>query len=75
MLCPVVWCSPFGLLLVARAAEPLTLAERNDLLDNEGFPDWDYVPPDEGQPFEWKPSDWGWFKGRLVAIDYSTPAL
>ena len=40
------------------------------------FPDWDYLPQeDEPNPFEWKPSDWGIFKGRLVALDYSAPAL
>jgi hypothetical protein len=41
-----------------------------------GFPDWDYVPSDEGHPFEHKPSDWGRLPdGRLVALDYSAPAL
>ena len=75
MLCPVLWRAPFGFLLIVRAATPLTEAERNALWANDGFPDWDYVPPDEGQPFEWKPSDWGWLDGRLVALDYSAPAL
>ena len=76
MLCPVVWCSRAGRLLVARAARPLTEQERDHLWDTDGFPDWDYVPPnDEGQPFEWKPSDWGWLDGRLVALDYAAPVL
>jgi hypothetical protein len=35
----------------------------------DGFRDWDYVPPDETCPFEYKPSDWGWLNGRLVALD------
>jgi hypothetical protein len=25
-------------------------------------------------PFEPKASDWGWYEGRRVALDYSTPA-
>ena len=75
MLCPVLWCAPSGALLIARAAIPLTEAERDELWAHNGFPDWDYLPPDNEQPFEWKPSDWGRIKGRLVALDYSAPAL
>jgi hypothetical protein len=76
MLCPVLWCSQSGSLIVARAARPLTLEERDRLWEIEGFPDWDYVPPnDEGEPFEYKPSDWGVLKGRLIALDYAAPAL
>ncbi len=71
MLCPVLACSPFGLVLVQRAADPLSEAEAHDLRSNDGFPDWDYVPPDDGCPFEFKASDWGWFNRRLVALDYS----
>jgi hypothetical protein len=44
-------------------------------MDTDGFPDWDYVPPDDTSPFEYKASDWGWLQGRLVALDYSAPAL
>ena len=29
---------------------------------------------DDGDPFEVKASDWGRIDGRLVALDYSTPA-
>jgi hypothetical protein len=62
--------------LIARAARPLTLRERDHLWKMKRFPDWDYLPQeDEPNPFEWKPSDWGIFKGRLVALDYSAPAL
>jgi hypothetical protein len=35
---------------------------------------WDYMPGEDGCPFEPKASDWGWFEGRMVALDYSTPA-
>jgi hypothetical protein len=75
MLCPILWCAPFDIFLVVRAATPLTEAERDELWASDSFPDWDYVPPDEGHPFEWKPSDWGWLDGRLVALDYSAPSL
>jgi hypothetical protein len=75
MLCPVLCCTPHGRVLVMPAAQPLTDAEAIMLRATDGFPDWDYVPPDESAPFEYKASDWGWFKGRLVALDYSAPAL
>src|SRR5262249_7383302 len=75
MLCPILWCSRTGTVLIARAATPLTDAERDELIRQDGFRDWDYVPPDEGHPFEWKSSDWGSLGGKLVALDYATPAL
>jgi hypothetical protein len=58
-------------------ARPLTEGEADYLRETGGFPDWDYVPPDdEGHPFEHKASDWGKLPGgRLVALDYSVPAL
>ena len=71
MLCPVIWCSPRGTLLIARAAEPLTEAEAAELRRAEGFPDWDYGGlGDLGCPFEHKAPDWGRLGGRLVALDY-----
>jgi len=76
MLCPVLWCTPHGRILLMRAARPVTEAEAVRLRATRAFPDWDYVPPnDEEAPFEPKASDWGWFKGRLVALDYAAPAL
>lgn len=78
MLCPVLACSPTGSALIMQAARPLTMEERDELWRNNQFPDWDYRPFDGcgDQPFEWKPADWGWLDdGRLVALDYSTPAL
>ena len=76
MLCPVLARLPFGVGLVMQRAEPLRKDERDRLMDAHGFPDWDYVPPDEGEPFEYKASDWGRLSdGRLVALDYSAPAL
>ena len=75
MLCPVLWCSAASGILIARAATPLKQAEFDELMEKDAFPDWDYVPPDETEPFEYKWSDWGWLNGRLVALDYSAPAL
>jgi hypothetical protein len=55
--------------------EKITEKEHDDLMALEGFPDWDYVLPDETRPFEYKQSDWGWVDGQLVAVDYSSPVL
>jgi hypothetical protein len=74
MLCPVRWWSAGGQLLAMASAQPLSKADHEELLDDDGFPDWDYMPGEDGQPFEFKASDWGRIKGRLVALDYSTPA-
>jgi hypothetical protein len=74
MLCPVRWCSGRGWLLVMAAAIPLTETEKEELMDSNGFPDWDYMPGEDGDPTESKASDWGRINGRLVALDYSTPA-
>jgi hypothetical protein len=49
--------------------EPLSCKEYVDL-----FEEWDYLPGEDSCPFEPKPSDWGWYGGRRVALDYSTPA-
>ena len=75
MLCPIQVMLPFGLAVVMPTARPLTEDEKTYLIDTDGFPDWDYVPPDETAPFEYKASDWGRLNGRLVALDYSAPAL
>jgi hypothetical protein len=77
MLCPVLWCSPAGSLLISRRADrEITEEEKVDLMDRDAFHDWDYTPPnDEPHPFEFKASDRGWLNGRLVALDYSAPAL
>jgi hypothetical protein len=74
MLCPVLW-SAGGWLIVMATATPLTEDEKDELIDSDGFPDWDYIPGEDSEPFEYKASDWGWFEGRLVALDYLTPAF
>jgi hypothetical protein len=77
MLCPVLACLPFGLAIVMQRAQPLSEDEARRLRSTRGFPDWDYMPPDDDEcPFEPKASDWGRLPdGRLVALDYSMPAL
>jgi hypothetical protein len=73
MLCPVLWVSRKGKVLIMRAAEQLT----EDLSQEEYLEmsrRWDYRPGEDSCPFEPKASDWGMFKGRMVALDYSTPA-
>src|SRR5450830_740961 len=75
MLCPILAIMPLSIAVVMLRARPLMEDEKNYLIENDGFPDWDYVPPDETAPFEYMASDWGWLGSRLVALDYSAPAL
>jgi hypothetical protein len=73
MLCPVLWCSPGDRVLIMRAAVP-----RSEMMTFEEYmaagAEWDAMPGEDGCPFEPKASDWGFYKGRCVALDYSTPA-
>ncbi|MCP2216207.1 hypothetical protein ABIF16_008148 [Bradyrhizobium elkanii] len=73
LLCPVVWVSRGGFVQIMRAAKPLaemmTFDEYMNVVDA-----WDYIPGEDSCPFEPKASDWGWLEGRMVALDYSTPA-
>jgi hypothetical protein len=73
LLCPVVWVSRKGGLQIMRAAVPLTeRMSMDEYLDVAEV--WDQRPGEDGCPFEPKACDWGWFEGRKVALDYSTPA-
>jgi hypothetical protein len=74
MLCPVIACSENGCVLVVRSAVPLTKFERDQLWECDQFPDWYEPGTFDTSPCEWKSSDWGHLEGRLVALDYSTPA-
>ena len=73
LLCPPLWVSPSGALLVMRAAKPFT-----EMMSEQEYWEvinaWEYGPGEDSCPFEPKASDWGWFNGRKVALDYSTPA-
>ena len=66
-LCPVLWSMPGGFLLVMAHATELS---RDDFaaFDFEGFVDA------EGWlvPVEDKLDSFGWYQGRIVAIDYGT---
>jgi len=70
--CSVRCYGPRRVLLVMRAAVPLseTMSPKEY---QEAFEKWDYMPGEDGCPFEPKESDWGWYDGRHVALDYSTP--
>jgi len=58
---------------VARSALPL-----RDMMTLDEYlavaEEWDQTPGEDACPFEPKACDWGWYKGRRVALDYSTPA-
>ena len=73
LLCPVLWVSRNGFVQIMRAAQPLT-----DMMSLEEYMDvaelWNKLKGEDSCPFEPKASDWGWFEGRMVALDYSTPA-
>ena len=73
LLCPVLWVSRRGAVQIMRAAEPLTeMMSLDEYLEVARV--WDRMPGEESGPFEPKACDWGWFEGRIVALDYSTPA-
>jgi hypothetical protein len=75
ILCPVLWCSPGGFVLIMRAAVPLSdMMTLEDYLNFAEEWDADATPGDDSCPFDPKASDWGWYNGRRVALDYSTPA-
>ena len=70
-LCPVVWAAWGGWLVVMRRAEPITEAHWENFrptvangwaggIEGEGY----YVP------CEPKMDSFGWYKGRIVCIDY-----
>ena len=75
VLCPVFWCSPSGRLLIMRyATTPVTQAQANERKAN-AWSELDYEGPgDDEHPFEWKVSDWGVLRGKVVAVDYATTA-
>jgi hypothetical protein len=54
-------------------ATPLSVAEGDEMMDTDGYADWDCMPPnDDGCPFEPKGCDWSRLPDRrIVALDYS----
>ena len=83
MLCPVIWCSENGAMLVAQSAIPITQAEFEHLCDTDGFPDWDYfrqrtVTMNSGlipSNITSRRTGEGHKTENSRALDYSTPAL
>ena len=77
MLCPVRACAPNGSVLVMESIRTLGENEFQHLFwHTDCFPDWDCLGGDDDPcPFEFKADEWGWFDGRLVAVDYSDPRL
>ena len=73
LLCPVLWCSPHGAVLVMRRATPMSEADYRRYVHDVGLLyAWGYSDSrDDVNPFEPKASSWGWHNGRAVAIDYA----
>jgi hypothetical protein len=77
LLCQVIWCGPRGIVLVMRAASPLTDEEFCRADGSKTLPNWKRVTnSDEVEPFEDKPTDFGKLDGGIVVTDYAAhPSL
>jgi hypothetical protein len=73
LLCPVLWVSRKGLLLIMATAQPLK--HLDPLTYYELCCRWDHQPGEDGHPFEFKASSWGLYDERPVANDYSTSEI
>jgi len=65
-LCPVLWSLPLGLLVVMPRCEVLTREEWESELK-------DSIPISHAEVsnlVEMKPNSFGWYDGRIVALDY-----
>jgi hypothetical protein len=73
LLCPPLFCFPFGAILVMRRANPMTHDEHRKYVQDARLIDrWNYRGPgDDETPFERKANDWGWLDGKPVAVDYA----
>ena len=75
-LCPVLWCSADGDVLIMAAADPLPpdAPHPYDTVD-----EWWSYDPSKGDidtfPGEPKAADWGMLDGRLVLVDYANSCL
>ena len=74
-LCPVLWCSRRGVVLIMRAAEPVPADFDIRIFDKQVGDWWDYSPGGDAWPCEPKAADWGVLDGRIVSIDYAAPAI
>jgi hypothetical protein len=74
MLRPVLWVSLGGVVLIMRAAVPLSeMMPPGGVRGRGGEMGLRCLHCEDGCPFAPKESDWGWYKGRRVAPDYSAP--
>lgn len=64
-LCPVWFKFPLGLFIVMPRCEPSGLRSEEVVEIIEDF-------RSEGIPVESKPCSFGWYRGRLVAVDYGS---
>lgn len=67
-LCPVLWSLPGGFLVVMPRAQICT---PDDFPPEEEMTRL-IIKDDYVVPAELKPDSWGWWNGRLVAIDYGS---
>lgn len=65
-LCPVLWNIPGGFLVVMPRCQPL-----GRRMSAEEFAEFSQKK-DYCVPVENKPDSFGWYRGRIVAIDYGT---
>ena len=63
LLCPVVWCSWGGWILIMRKAKILTDKEFVEHVDIHAYTEAGFDGDD-------KSDNYGWFEGRIVKIDY-----
>jgi hypothetical protein len=74
MLCPAIWASRRGQILVMRSAIPTSeMMSLDEYLDMDQR--WDAQPGEPNSPFEPGARNWGWLGGRRVAIDYAIDAV
>jgi hypothetical protein len=66
-LCPVLWSLPGGFLVVMPRCEPITRATFFGM-DVQTF----IEQPDMFLPVENKQDSFGWYKDRIVAVDYGS---
>lgn len=66
LLCPVLLSLPLGLLNVYPRCTPITDEEYSDLDTSPFYYRHLHIPVEEKQ------SSFGWYKGRVVAVDYGS---
>lgn len=68
-LCPVVWAAPGGFVVVMKRARPLTEQEWEDFDVDAFFNEYE-VHANLIIPAEMKRDSFGWYNGKIVAVDY-----